>query len=37
MIESSSKKRRAGYFVITAYVSDRIQRFDKKEILWKKH
>lgn len=24
-------------FVITAYVSDRIQKFDKKEILWKKH
>ncbi|MEO9004553.1 MAG: hypothetical protein ABI288_07440 [Ginsengibacter sp.] len=24
-------------FVITAYFSDRIQKFDKKEILWKKH
>ena len=24
-------------FVITAYYSNKIQRFDKKEILWKKH
>lgn len=24
-------------FVITAFYSDKLQKFDKKEILWKKH